>query len=51
LYETVAFLEAQGVLGKYQKRRWNGKFGELYTYRYALFSLRSPPAIPFLELL
>jgi len=35
LYETVAFLEAQGVLGKYQKRRWNGKFGELYTYRYA----------------
>ena len=35
LYETVAFLEAQGVLGKYQKRRWNGKFGEIYTYRYA----------------
>jgi len=35
LYETVAFLEAQGVLGKYQKRHWNGKFGEIYTYRYA----------------
>jgi len=35
LYETVAFLEAQGVLGKYQKRRWNGNFGEIYTYRYA----------------
>lgn len=35
LYETVAFLEAQGVLGKHQKRRWNGKFGEIYTYRYA----------------
>jgi hypothetical protein len=35
LYETAAFLEAQGVLGKYKKRRWNGKFGEIYTYRYA----------------
>ena len=35
LYETVAFLEAQGVLGRYQKRRWNGKDGEIYTYRYA----------------
>lgn len=35
LYEMVAFLEANGVLGTYRKRRWNGKFGEIYTYRYA----------------
>lgn len=35
LYETVAFLDAQGVLGSYQKRYWNGKHGEIYTYRYA----------------
>jgi hypothetical protein len=35
LYETVEFLAASGVLGYYQKRRWNGKFGEIYTYRYA----------------
>jgi hypothetical protein len=35
LYETVAFLAAQGVLGRYQRRHWNGKFGEIYTYRYA----------------
>ena len=35
LYETVAFLAANGVLGTYQKRRWNGNYGEIYTYRYA----------------
>ena len=35
LYETVVFFDAQGVLGKYQKRHWNGKYGEIYTYRYA----------------
>lgn len=35
LYETVAFLETQGVLGKSRKRHWNGKHGEVYTYRYA----------------
>jgi hypothetical protein len=35
LYETVEFLAASGVLGYSQKRRWNGKFGEIYTYRYA----------------
>ena len=34
LYESVAFLAAQGVLGTYQKRVWNGKHGEIYTYRY-----------------
>jgi len=35
LYETVAFLTANGVLGTYQKRCWNGNYGEIYTYRYA----------------
>jgi len=35
LYESVAFLEAQGLLGKSQKRFWNGKHGEIHTYRYA----------------
>jgi hypothetical protein len=35
LYETVEFLSASGVLGSFQKRRWNGKNGEIYTYRYA----------------
>ena len=35
LYETVAFLEGQGVLGRYQKRHWNGKYGEIHIYRYA----------------
>jgi hypothetical protein len=31
----VAFLAANGVLATYQKRFWNGRFGEIYTYRYA----------------
>lgn len=35
LYETVAFLAANRVLGTYQKRLWNGNYGEIYTYRYA----------------
>ena len=35
LYETVDFLTANGVLGFYQKRHWNGRYGEIYTYRYA----------------
>lgn len=35
LYDTVAFLDAQGVLGKRQRRHWNGKHGEIYSYRYA----------------
>ena len=35
LYEMVAFLQANGVLSTYQKRLWNGRFGEIYTYRYA----------------
>jgi hypothetical protein len=42
--ETVAFLEANGVLGHSQKRVWNGRFGEIYTYRYAnKLPLRSDP--------
>jgi hypothetical protein len=35
LYEMVEFLATSGVLGYYQQRRWNGKHGEIYTYRYA----------------
>lgn len=35
LYETVAFLAVNGVLATYQKRHWNGKHGEIHTYRYA----------------
>lgn len=35
LYESVAFLAQQKVLGTYRKRVWNGKHGEIYTYRYA----------------
>lgn len=35
LYEMVNFLAVSGVMGTYQKRRWNGNYGEIYTYRYA----------------
>ncbi len=35
LYEMVEFLAATGVLGYYEKRRWAGKYREIYTYRYA----------------
>lgn len=35
LYDSMAFLAAQGTLGLYQKRIWNGKHGEIYTYRHA----------------
>jgi hypothetical protein len=35
LYEMVDFLAANQVLGIYQKRRWNGNYAEIYTYRYA----------------
>ncbi|MCJ7434220.1 MAG: hypothetical protein MUO77_12105, partial [Anaerolineales bacterium] len=31
LYDSVAFLAAQGTLGLYQKRIWNGKHGEIYA--------------------
>jgi hypothetical protein len=35
LYETVAFLAANQVLSTYAVRRWNGRYTEIYTYRYA----------------
>ena len=35
LYQTVAFLAANGVLGTKVVRRWVGKHAEIYTYRYA----------------
>lgn len=35
LYEMVAFLNTNGAVHSYHKRHWNGKFGEIYTYRYA----------------
>jgi hypothetical protein len=35
LYEMVAFLEANRVLGHSQKRVWKGRFAEIHTYRYA----------------
>ena len=35
LYQMVDFLAANRVLATYQKRVWNGNYGEIYTYRYA----------------
>jgi hypothetical protein len=35
LYETVGFLAANGVLAAKSERHWNGKYGEIWTYRYA----------------
>jgi len=35
LYATVDFLEANGELSTYRKRKWNGRYGEIYNYRYA----------------
>lgn len=35
LYEMVDFLAANEAVFTYQKRHWNGRFGEIYTYRYA----------------
>jgi hypothetical protein len=35
LYETVEFLGAQGVLGTKVVRKWNGRFAEIHTYRFA----------------
>jgi hypothetical protein len=35
LYQMVDFLAANSVLATYQKRVWNGNYGEIYTYRYA----------------
>jgi hypothetical protein len=35
LYESVDFLAANGVLASKSKRHWNGRYGEIWTYRYA----------------
>ena len=35
LYETVEFLAAQGVLASKVVRKWNGRYAEIHTYRYA----------------
>lgn len=34
-YETVDFLSVQNVLGRKEVRKWNGRYVEIYTYRYA----------------
>jgi hypothetical protein len=35
LYEWIATLEAEGDLQHWSIRRWNGRFHEVHTYRYA----------------
>ena len=35
LYETVDYWSVQGLLGRKVVRKWNGRYGEIYTYRYA----------------
>jgi hypothetical protein len=35
LYQTVDFLSANQTLGSKVIRRWNGRYGEISTYRYA----------------
>ena len=35
LYETIDFLTVQGLLGHKVMRKWNGRYAEIYTYRYA----------------
>lgn len=35
MYQTIAFLAANGVLGSKVVRRWMGKYAAIYTYRYA----------------
>jgi hypothetical protein len=35
LYETIEFLSVQGLLGRKVVRKWNGRYAEIYTYRYA----------------
>jgi hypothetical protein len=34
LYQTVAFLEANGQVEQFSERIWKGKYAEIYTYRY-----------------
>ena len=47
LYATLDYLSAQGVLGTKVVRKWNGKYGEIHTYRYAdqLALRKEQPAI------
>jgi len=35
LYETIDYLSIQGLLGRKMVRKWNGRYAEIYTYRYA----------------
>lgn len=35
MYESLDYLAAQGVLGSKVVRKWNGRYGEIHTYRYA----------------
>jgi hypothetical protein len=35
LYATVDFLDVQRLLGRKVVRKWNGRYAEIYTYRYA----------------
>lgn len=35
LYETVEYLSVQGLVGRKVVRKWNGRYAEVYTYRYA----------------
>jgi hypothetical protein len=45
LYETVDFLSVQGLLGVKVVRKWNGRYAEIYTYRYAnQLPLRGDPS-------
>jgi len=34
LYQTVAYLQAQGAVEQFSERVWKGKRAEIYTYRY-----------------
>jgi len=47
LYETADYLAAQGVLASKVVRKWNGRYAEIQTYRYAnkLALNAEPPAL------
>jgi len=54
LYQTVAFLAANQVLGSKVVRRWMGKYAEIDTYRYtnqvALYATQEAPSVNWVEL-
>jgi hypothetical protein len=54
LYQTVAFLERNAVLGSRVIRRWVGKYAEIDTYRYAnllrLYAQADAPLVNWVEL-